>query len=75
MINEPNTFKLLAKKRAINNYELAIAVSKRARQIITEQGLSENTDTGTAVGEAANELDKGTFYIIREDDKQNNDND
>ena len=32
MINEPNTFKLLGKKRADNNYELAIAISRRARQ-------------------------------------------
>lgn len=66
MINEPNTFKLLGKKRADNNYELAIAISKRARQIIKNQGTAENTDTGTAVGKAAEQLDKGEYYIVRE---------
>ena len=72
MINEPNTFKLLGKKRAMNNYELAIAVSRRARQIIAKEGLLENTDTGTAVGAAADELDKGKYHIIRDNDEENN---
>lgn len=75
MINEPNTFKLLGKKRADNNYELANAIAKRARQIIANQVSECKSDTGAAVTKAAEELDEGKYEIIHEendDDEKSN---
>ena len=70
MINEPNTFKLLGKKRADNNYELANAIAKRARQIITNQVPECKSDTGAAVTKAAEELDEGKYEIIHTEDQE-----
>jgi len=75
MINEPNTFKLLGKKRADNNYELANAIAKRARQIIANQVPECNSDTGAAVTKAAEELDEGKYEIIHINNQESDGND
>lgn len=66
MITEPNVEELL--KKSINRYELAVAVSKRGRQIVDGQEPKVKTDEKSAITISALEFAEDKYSIVRKDD-------
>ena len=65
MITEPNVEELL--KKSTNRYELAVAVSKRGRQIVDGKEPKVKTDEKSPITISALEFAEDKYSIIREE--------
>lgn len=66
MITEPNVEELL--KKSTNRYELAVAVSRRGRQIVDGKEPKVKTDEKSPITISALEFVEDKYSIVRKDD-------
>ena len=70
MLTKPNTEKLL--KNADNRYELVIAISRRARQIVDGDETMVNSKEFSKTTIAALEFGEEKYHITRENENTEN---